>query len=334
MPSLKFTDTKGNDYGLDNLATASHVTFDNLFLRGTKIKKLPDNLTVLGTLDICETKLVELPSNLVVGDRLVLAGSLVRHLPDNLKAHYLDLRKSLVQSIGTNIYAGTIMAETSDFITEILRCDLFDFDPVGTKRELTSIFTLDNLEAEQVKIRPHRNLVVQGIKTNKLNIYMTYAQGNDIDLKIKRVQASVLNISTKLQALSKATTGLIGIDDALIGDLFVYPRANRPTSLTLKSNVSCDSMVIEDFGAKSDSYVSHLFRIQGARIKELVVKRTIAKYCQFSELVMDGNLFLAGDSNTLKRLLPEYGIIYGNVTVPIGFNLPENFSCLGELCYT
>mgnify|MGYP004553919553 CR=1 FL=1 len=69
----------------------------SLYLSGTNITELPDNLTVGGSLDLSGTNITELPDNLTVGGSLALRGTNITELPDNLTVGgWLDLS-------GTNI---------------------------------------------------------------------------------------------------------------------------------------------------------------------------------------------------------------------------------------
>ena len=64
----------------------------SLYLRGTPIQSLPDNLTVEGYLDLRGTLIQSLPDNLTVGGIFDLEGTQIQSLPDNLTVGgYLDL---------------------------------------------------------------------------------------------------------------------------------------------------------------------------------------------------------------------------------------------------
>ena len=63
----------------DNLAVGGWLD-----LSGTNITALPDNLTVGGSLDLSDTKITALPDNLTVGGGLYLSGTNITALPDNL----------------------------------------------------------------------------------------------------------------------------------------------------------------------------------------------------------------------------------------------------------
>ena len=57
----------------------------NLYLRGTQITSLPENLTVGGWLDLRGTQITSLPENLTVGGSLDLRGTQITSLPESLR---------------------------------------------------------------------------------------------------------------------------------------------------------------------------------------------------------------------------------------------------------
>ena len=77
---------------------------DSLYLRGTGITSLPDNLVVGGYLDLRGTGITSLPDNLVVGGYLDLEGCTgITSLPDNLVVGgYLDLRGTGITNKNVN----------------------------------------------------------------------------------------------------------------------------------------------------------------------------------------------------------------------------------------
>ena len=71
----------------------------NLYLRGTGVTSLPENLTVGGSLDLRGTGVTSLPENLTVGDWLDLRGTGITSLPENLTVGgWLDLRGTGITS--------------------------------------------------------------------------------------------------------------------------------------------------------------------------------------------------------------------------------------------
>jgi len=78
-----------------------------LYLRGTGITSLPDNLTVGGSLDLRGTGITSLPDNLTVGGSLYLRGTGITSLPDNLTVGgSLYLRGTGITSLPDNLTVG------------------------------------------------------------------------------------------------------------------------------------------------------------------------------------------------------------------------------------
>ena len=79
----------------------------SLYLRGTAISSLPDNLTVGGYLDLQGTAISSLPDNLTVGGSLYLLGTAISSLPDNLTVGgSLYLRGTAISSLPDNLTVG------------------------------------------------------------------------------------------------------------------------------------------------------------------------------------------------------------------------------------
>ena len=78
-----------------------------LDLSGTGITALPDNLTVGGWLDLSNTKITALPDNLTVGGNLYLIGTKITALPDNLTVGGgLDLSNTKITALPDNLTVG------------------------------------------------------------------------------------------------------------------------------------------------------------------------------------------------------------------------------------
>ena len=79
----------------------------DLYLSGTQIASLPDNLTVGGSLDLRHTQIASLPDNLTVGGSLYLSGTQIASLPDNLTVGgSLDLSDTQIASLPDNLTVG------------------------------------------------------------------------------------------------------------------------------------------------------------------------------------------------------------------------------------
>jgi hypothetical protein len=82
----KWFDSAGVDrskYIIDN--NLNIIVKGNLFLGGTQIKELPNNLSVRGYLDVWGTRIKELPDNLRVGGYLNIRETQIKELPKSLK---------------------------------------------------------------------------------------------------------------------------------------------------------------------------------------------------------------------------------------------------------
>jgi len=79
----------------------------DLWLRGTQITELPDNLRVGGSLDLAETQITKLPDNLRVGGDLYLQRTQITELPDNLSVGgWLDLKGTQITELPDNLRVG------------------------------------------------------------------------------------------------------------------------------------------------------------------------------------------------------------------------------------
>jgi hypothetical protein len=97
----------------DNLKTVG----GNLDLRGSKIVKLPDNLTVNGDLDLKFSEITELPENLTVNGFLSISLTNIQRIPESLviKSHLLA-KTLLLESFPNNLkVGGVIMLDDTHF---------------------------------------------------------------------------------------------------------------------------------------------------------------------------------------------------------------------------
>ena len=80
---------------------------DDMWLDGSEITQLPDNLTVNGNLDLSGTDITVLPNNLTVGGYLELWNTCIKYLPDNLTVGgSLFLNNTGIKSLPNNLTVG------------------------------------------------------------------------------------------------------------------------------------------------------------------------------------------------------------------------------------
>ncbi len=96
---MELTIKKANELMKDNGST--------LYLSGTQITSLPENLTVGSTLYLSGTQITSLPENLTVGGTLYLSGTQITSLPENLTVGgSLYLRDTQITSLPENLTVG------------------------------------------------------------------------------------------------------------------------------------------------------------------------------------------------------------------------------------
>ena len=77
---------------------------DDMWLGGSEITQLPDNLTVNGNLDLSGTDITVLPNNLTVGGYLELWNTCIKYLPDSLTVgDSLFLNNTGIKSLPDNL---------------------------------------------------------------------------------------------------------------------------------------------------------------------------------------------------------------------------------------
>jgi len=95
----------------------------SLYLRGTQITALPENLNVGGSLYLRGTQITALPENLNVGGYLDLEGTQITALPENLNVGgSLYLRGTQITALPENLNVGGYLVS----------------EPIGSRKDRTS----------------------------------------------------------------------------------------------------------------------------------------------------------------------------------------------------
>ena len=155
-----------------------------LYLQGTPITSLPENLTVGGYLDLRGTQITSLPDNLTVGGSLYLQGTGITSLPDNLTVGgdlYLDGTgiTSLPENLTVGGYLdlrGTQITSLPDNLTVGGRLDLRNTQITDTSkvnRNAPDIYTWRN--NKYIKC----DGVFSRVLSNKGNVWKVQSIGKD-----------------------------------------------------------------------------------------------------------------------------------------------------------
>ena len=162
-------------------------SFDGyLYLLGTQIQSLPDNLTVGGSLDLEGTQILSLPDNLTVGGSLYLGGTQILSLPDNLTVGgSLDLEGTQILSLPDNLTVGGSLDLEGTQITDTSMVNRkFTVNMVDKLWSNSKYIKVDGIFAE--KVNRHGNVwEVKNINGTKTFFIVTdgngkYAHGDTI----------------------------------------------------------------------------------------------------------------------------------------------------------
>ena len=114
---------------------------DDMWLGGSEITQLPDNLTVNGNLDLSGTDITVLPNNLTVGGYLELWNTCIKYLPDSLTVgDSLDLRGTGIISLPDNLTVGGVLDIRDTKIT-----DNVEVNTTLSPEQQKKIYDLENM---------------------------------------------------------------------------------------------------------------------------------------------------------------------------------------------
>jgi len=102
-----------------NLLPVSMTVLGDLNLENTRVDKLPEFLIVSGTLDIRGTKIRTLSNVIKVGRGLQASHSKLTSLPDNLHVAYLDISSTDVEELPVGLVVDGYVDVTNTRITSI-----------------------------------------------------------------------------------------------------------------------------------------------------------------------------------------------------------------------
>jgi hypothetical protein len=189
-----------------------NLTVDgSLYLGSTQIKTLPDNLTVGGGLDLYGTQIKTLPDNLTVGGSLYLGRTQIKTLPDNLTVgRWLDLYGTQIKTLPDNLTVGgaldlyrTQIKTLPDNLTVGGRIFPFNLDTNKDKRLKHGVVTdkyvyADNIltHIKTIKKINDFTLYISPYKTAVARKGNTFAHGDSIreaiqDLRFKMAKKNI-----------------------------------------------------------------------------------------------------------------------------------------------
>lgn len=180
----------------------------NLYLRDTHITSLPEGLTVAGGLDLSGTKITKLPDNLTVGGDLNLTDTPITKLPDNL-------------TVGGELYLrGTNVKDTSN-IKHTLSEDARR--KINEKQNICLTFVeKSQTEAEEQKQEAQRREEIEAKKREETrkaltkNLLHTIVMYKSIPLFVAEINGDRLHLKR-----SDGTRDIIDVKDVSVDDVKV-----------------------------------------------------------------------------------------------------------------
>lgn len=302
-PNKKFRTVDGNYYTVADLNSLdelpSGMVFDELDLKGQAISKLPRNLVVSGDLWLSNTALIkEIPTGTVVGGRLLLHDCQVETLPKGLSCLGLHLKNSKVTHIPDNSSIKELHLEGS-IVTSIGKNVSINNCHDDQGRNFTSTVTCKNYVLSSVQ----EHARVRNIKAERATL--------------------------RLASTNKSSLASITVEDVEITRLTYGPQAAKLILNVLK-NVKCKSL---ENNNPFDASIQYSFlNIDGAEIENVLLMDHSKAITEVLNLKLQGNFhFGYNKARGSNFKLPEYGLVFGNVLVPEGAEVPPTFCCMGNI---
>lgn len=305
------------------------TVFKNLYLEDLTLSRLPDNLIVKNDLRLRGTTgLTTLPPHTEVGNDLDLQDSDIETLPDGLTVNgCLWLNNCKLTRLPNNLTVNNVMdfRDTDIHIREIgTNCYIknFGLNDLGI---ITNTLACDTLYIS--------NYEKQLLDFSKI-------RAREVVLELSQEPAKMVNLnSSQLRIREKTNPAVPSVSLQIEASSLETVVANIPSSTELSLflvKTFATSIRIIRKGLRNDRSgkltTLKLNDVKATVILELdqSLKGTIA----IQELSLTGNFEVSEVSGSGKGVvLPDYGILYGNMDIPKDLPVPNRFCCLGTITY-
>lgn len=277
-------------------------------------------------LDLSDTSITRLPANLNVEGQLVLNNCPLDVLPDDLVVHDLNLQGSNVRSLSTGLRA---QASATKARGSSLRLYGSKVVSIGEGLQFDNLF-IDSTEMFNNKISCGACYVIPkviiGGKPSDLstldfhNIEMTalYLSAQDFSYHITNARA----LSCLISAESDRSPCAYTISHSSFDEIKL--KVNNGSSLTFTKTVEAQKLRIDSTEASNLKF--RLF-FQDPRIQSVILLGDLSQ-CPIEDFVLHGSVYIA---QSVQVALPGHSIVYGNMKILNGLELPETFCCLGMI---
>lgn len=294
-----FTATNGVVFSEEDFNTLDEmpkgVVFQDLsFNRNKVVKRLPKNLNVMHVLDLTNSRIEEIGENLNVGLRLLAQGTSLIELPAKSNIRNISLLDTKIQKIGAySEFKRLELDRTIDF--NDLRCN--------------------HLHIPNKQQDSHVDIDLSDLTT--------------LMVEVEAYQASISSFRTEhLKVSIVKSGGSVQIEDATIDKLEASIHTDvwrMMQTYDLRLNrIACKKAII------SSMTINNLIVRINANIEELKFISYPSSFITCLELANQGNVYI---EDGYSVILPEHGVIYGDLKVPRGITVPDHLCCFGSVIY-
>lgn len=306
-----FTDSHGKEWTEEELTTVDAMPPDSFFwdfdIENTTIKRLPKNLYIDNSLDLGYSSIEELQSGLRIEGELSLTNSAVTVLPSNLYALRLTLAKSKLHSIGTSIKVYRLNIDSTTALTSSIECE--SVYCYHNSNQDTTVLDFSNIKTKNLVLDTPGSYSIRHVKAATIHVGSESSIG-DLSLDLHDSEFVYMHIGKTTGKQVNPNICTISLTSVVGQKLYILN--NKNVGLKLSISASIDDVIVYD-------------RSRGYGASDIKI---LSLYLNGSLRITDGPL------KNAPFLLPETGIVYGDLTVPNGLNIPETLSCLGTIYYS
>lgn len=339
-----YKDMLNNSYTLDDFQSLDRfpdgTTFSHLDLRGSLVTRLPCNLYVMGNLDVSYTqrltaipedtyvggtldltcsKVAKLPANLKVST-LYLNGSPVTALPDGLNATYANLTRSRLDRIGQGVQVKYLALRSTNFLTHKIDCESVEFSIEANEAKIDLDCT--NLNARFVSLGIRNSLNLSNLSCQELRLVRYQDQDQDPDAYKSSENPTIITLADSTITSSTQILVHIGTPVELV-------LTRMQTSAIIQCLVETQNNLGDSIVKMQD--VTGNVSLDITQQNDELIDGRLDPSVNLVTHSLFGDLFLSGE---LDLLNVKSGLVYGDVTVPLNFNVDElELQCLGSIKY-
>lgn len=299
-----FTDSINRKFSEDDFNNLERLPdgtkFFTLDLSYSQVKRLPANLQVIDELDLSHTEVTELPPGIVLDSCFLnLNHSQVRRIEDDTSYGGLCLINSNLDYLGSNIS-----------VRNTLYCDPFLKVNGSIACNVCKVYKRDNADDGDFDLG----------RISHKTLSITDLYGTAI---FRNARANYCHIACNCTEEKNFT-----FIDCTFDKMAYISKVSNNCDLTLKSSVTIRELQVSNVSGAPGVLVLNLDKPTIAKAKIVTNPRdNIVVPC----LTLFGDLDLSSCES--KEILPDCGVVYGDLTIFQNFTIPPNFCVMGAINY-